>query len=74
MIQRFLFDRIDTEAAGAAIGIKFDFAAFDATHEAQAALTFVHAAFTRTDVALNAAVLESVPMLSGMNFHCLMWV
>jgi AmmeMemoRadiSam system protein B len=69
MIQRLLFNRIDAEAAGAAVGIKFDLAAFDAAHETQAALAFVHAAFTRADVALNAAVLESVPVLGRMNFH-----
>ena len=69
MIERLLLDRIDTEAAGAAVGIEFDLAAFDAAHEAQPALAFVHAAVTRTDVALNATVLESVPVLGGMNFH-----
>jgi AmmeMemoRadiSam system protein B len=69
MIQRFLFNGVDTEAAGATVGIEFDLAALDAAHETEATLAFVHAAFTRADVALNAAVLESVPVLSGMNFH-----
>ena len=69
MIQRLLFNGIDTEAARSAIGIEFDLAALDAAHETQAALALVHAAFARTDVALNAAVFESVPVLGGMNFH-----
>ena len=65
MIQRFLLDRIDAEAAGAAVGVELDLAAFDAAHEAQAALTFVHLAGARTDVALDATVVERVPVRVG---------
>ena len=70
MIQRFLFDGIDAEAARSAVRIELDLAAFDAADEAQPALTFVHAAGSRTHVALNATVLENVPVPGGMNFHC----
>src|SRR6185295_12584204 len=49
---------IDTETRGAAIRREHHLVILPATHEAQAALTFVKLAIARTDVALNALVFE----------------
>ena len=66
MIQRFLLDRIDAEAARAAVGVEPDLAALHASHEAQTALTLMHLAGARTHVALDAAVVERVEILRRM--------
>ena len=66
MIQRFLLDRIDAEAAGAAVSVEPHLSVFDAAHEAQTALAVVHLAGTRTDVALNSSVIEAVPVACWM--------
>lgn len=74
MIQRLLLDGIDTEAAGAAVGVELHRTRFDAADETQSALSFVHAAFARANVALDPSVLQCMPMgrwprLSGVVFH-----
>src|SRR5678816_786463 len=63
MVERLFLDRVDAEAAGAAVGIKPDLAVFDTTYEAQAALPVVHPAGARTHVALHATIVELVPVL-----------
>src|SRR5690606_22376037 len=63
MIQRLLFDRVDAEAARAAVRKEPDLTALDATHEAQATLSLVHLACARTDVALNAPIVRCMPVL-----------
>ena len=66
MIERFLLDRIDAESARTPIGEQLDRAVFDAAHKTQTALSLVHLAMTRADIALNAPVLDCVPVGSWM--------
>jgi hypothetical protein len=56
VIERFLFDRIDAEAAGSAISGQNDLVFAASAHEAEAALALVELAVTRTKIALNAPV------------------
>ena len=66
MIQRFLLDRIDAKSARSTVCKQFDFTSFDAAHEAKTALAFVHFARTRTDVALDATLINNMPMACGV--------
>src|SRR5690606_3478988 len=66
MIERLLFDRIDAEPARTSVRVELDLSAFDAAHEAQSALSLVHLARSRTDIALNATVRKKMPVLGGM--------
>jgi hypothetical protein len=66
MVERFLFDRIDAKAARAPIRVELDRTSLGASDEAEATLTFVHFARTRTDIALDATVGKCVPVSSGM--------
>jgi hypothetical protein len=62
MIERLLFDRVDAKARRAPIGSEHHLIALPRAHEAQASLTFVQPATARTDVALDAAILQDVPI------------
>lgn len=64
MIEGFFFNGVDAEAARAAVSGEDDFSALIRADEAKAALPFLEAAITRTKVALNAAVLQGMPILS----------
>jgi hypothetical protein len=65
MIQRFLFDGIHAEAAGTAVRRQDDPIALPRANKAQPLLALVQFAVPRTQVALHAPVVESVPKTSG---------
>src|SRR6202040_3637555 len=65
MIERFLLDRIDAEARRTAVGGQHHRVALARTHEAQAALALVQLAIARAEVALDAAVVQAVPIAAG---------
>ena len=69
MIERLLFDRVDAETRRAAIGRQHDRVAFALAHEAGATLALVQAAVARAEVALDAAIVQSVPPAAGMVAH-----
>jgi AmmeMemoRadiSam system protein B len=62
MVERLLLDRVDTEAGRAAVGRQDDLVVLTATHEAQTALPLVQLAIAGAQVALNAPVIETVPV------------
>ena len=66
VIQRLFLDRIDTETAGAAITGQHDLPVLASPHEAEAALALVQFAQARTQITLDAPVIQSVPV-AGCN-------
>ncbi len=66
MVQRLLFDRVDAETAGAAVGRQHDRVVVPHAHEAQAALPFAQPAGARADVALHAPVVQATPVPRGV--------
>src|SRR5262249_40192344 len=62
VIERLLLDRIDAKAGGAAVGGEEDLVVLARAHEAKAALAFMQLAIARAQVALDAAVLQSMPV------------
>src|SRR5207245_11780839 len=65
MVERLLLDRIDAKAGGAPVGRKQDLIVLPRAHEAQAALPLMQLAIARTYVALDAAILQPVPIAAG---------
>ena len=57
MIQRFLFDRIDAEAARTAVRGEYDPILLPRTDEAEPPLPFLERAIAGTEIALDASVL-----------------
>src|SRR5882672_10745895 len=62
MVERLFLDRVDAEAARAAIAEQLDTACFRAAYEAQASLTVTQLAGARAHVALHTAVVQSMPV------------
>ena len=62
MVQRLLLDRVDAEAARAAVGGEHHLVVLARADEAEAALSLVQLAKPGTDVALHAAVIQLVPV------------
>src|SRR3546814_18219035 len=62
MVERLFLDRIDAEARRAAPGGQHQIVAAAGAHETQAALALLQLAFARTDIALQAAVGQPVPV------------
>ena len=62
VIEWFLLDWIDAKTRRAPVGRKYDLTAVARSDEAQAALALVQLAITRADIALDATVLQSVPI------------
>src|SRR5262249_46867195 len=62
VVERLLLDRIDAKAGGAAVRGEQDLVVLARAHEAQAALAFVQLAVARAQVALETAVLQSMPV------------
>ncbi len=62
MVERFFLDRVYTEAAGAPIGGEHDAVALAFTHKTYALLAIVQFAKTRAQVALQAAIIDFVPV------------
>ncbi len=54
MIERFLFDRVDTEAGGAAVGGEYHLPVEVPADEAGTALAFMQVAIARAQIALDA--------------------
>src|ERR1700730_5352500 len=61
MVERLFLDRVDAEAARAAIAEQLDTACFRATYETQASLTVAQLAGARAHVALLTDVAHAVP-------------
>ena len=62
MVQRLLFDWIDTETGRTSPGLEHDLAVFGGAHETQTTLALMQLAFTRADVAAHAPIVEARPM------------
>jgi hypothetical protein len=71
VVQWLLLDWIDAESRGAAVGREHDLLILPATHEAQAALTFVEPAIARADITLDPPVFEPVPVAARKAFQAL---
>jgi hypothetical protein len=69
MVQRFLFDRVDAEAAGITIRQQHNFTAYNASNRAQTPLPLSHFASAWAYVALNATIFNLVPVFSGNDSH-----
>ena len=65
MVERFFFDGIDAKAGGAAIGRQNDLVVLTHTDKAESPLAVMQAAIARTDVALDAAIVEFMPVSAG---------
>ena len=65
MVEGFLFNRINAETAGPAVAGEHDLAVVAAAHEAQALLALVQLAEAGTDIALDPAIIEDVPVAGG---------
>ena len=61
MIEWFFFDRVDAEAAGAAIGGQNEFIAGSGADKTKPPLPFMKTAKSGTQVTLQPAVVERVP-------------
>ena len=61
MVEGLFLDRIDAEARRAPVGREHHRVAHARAHEAGAALALVQAAVARTEVALDAPVVEAMP-------------
>jgi hypothetical protein len=64
MIQRFLFDGVHAKAAGTAIGGQDDLLLVTGAHKTKALLTLVEFAGAWADVALDAPVVQLMPVFS----------
>ena len=62
MIQRFFFNRVNAEAAGATVSGQDDFIALARPHKAEALLAIAQFAEARTDIALDPAVFQRMPI------------
>lgn len=62
MVERLLFNRVDAESAGTAIGREHDLVVLARPNEAQPALPLAQFAEARANIALNAAVIDFVPI------------
>ena len=65
MVERLLFDGVDTEPAGAPISGENDGIIFTGAYETQAALPFMQGAVARAQLTAYAAVLKVAPEPSG---------
>jgi hypothetical protein len=70
VVKWFLFNRINAESTGTAIGGQDNLPILASTHKAQSTLPFVQFAVPRAEVALNPAVIEQMPIGSGYNMCC----
>ncbi|MCH9023123.1 MAG: hypothetical protein IID32_10225 [Planctomycetes bacterium] len=65
MVERFFFDGIDAKAGRAAIGCQDDLVVLTHTDKAESPLAVMQATIARTDVALDAAIVEFMPVSAG---------
>lgn len=64
MVEWFLLDRVDTEAAGAAISGQDHLSACAGADEAQTALTIAQLAQARAQIALQTPIIQGMPVAS----------
>src|SRR5207247_8943542 len=69
LVERLLLDRIDAESRRAAVGRQHHGLALALTDEAGAALAIVQSAVAWTEVTLDAAIVQRVPVTSGIIDH-----
>lgn len=62
MVERFLFNWINAVTAGASIGRENNPRAFTGAHKAQSTLAVMQPAVARTEIALDAPILDFVPI------------
>lgn len=67
MIERFLLDRIDTESTGSPVRRQDDLILLPRPDETEPLLPFLERAISRTEIALNAAVFQPVPIFRRCN-------
>jgi len=65
VVERLLLDGINAEARGAAIGGEHNLIAVPGAYEAQTPLALVQLAQAWAQVALDASVLQQVPIAAG---------
>ena len=65
MVERFFLDRVDAEAARAAVGRQNDLVAFPGANETKPALPFIELAEAGAEIALDSAVVEKMPVTTG---------
>jgi hypothetical protein len=66
VVQGLFLDGVHTEAGGSSIGGEHHLIAYPLTDEAGTALAVIEAAVAGTEVALDAAVLQPMPVMGGM--------
>ena len=66
VVERLLFDRIDAKLGRAPVRREHDPVAFALAHEAGAALAFMQPAVAGAKIALDAAVVETMPPPAGV--------
>ena len=62
MIERLLLDRIDAETAGSSVSSQYDFIVTACAYETEPALAIAQPAEARANVALQATVVERMPV------------
>ena len=65
MVEWLLFDRVDAKAGRPAVGSEHDRVVLPRAHEAETALAFMQLAEARAEIALDAAVVQRVPVAAG---------
>ena len=68
VVQGLLFDGIDAEARGSPVGGEHHLSPLAPPDEAEASLPFPQPTETGTEIALNPAVFETVPIASGVGW------
>ena len=63
MIERLLFDGVDAEPAGAPVGGENNLVPFACPYEAHSPLSLPELAIARAHVALDATIVQKVPIL-----------
>eukprot|EP00754_Rhynchopus_humris_P048933 Rhum_TRINITY_DN8079_c0_g1::Rhum_TRINITY_DN8079_c0_g1_i1::g.26081::m.26081 len=69
VVERFLFNRIDADAACASVGVERHPSPFVATHDAAPPLPFFELAEVRTHVALDHLLVDAAPVLRRVDGH-----
>jgi hypothetical protein len=62
MVERLFLDRIDTESAGSPISREHNLVVLSRPYEAEPLLSFMEFAEARTEVALDASIVQFVPV------------
>ena len=68
MVERLLFDGINTKSAGAAVGGQYDFIVESAPNETETSLPLTQTAEPRTEITLQAAIVQGSPVTPWKSF------